>query len=129
MSKMVPAAVKQFEKVTKINVVLTAIENAAFLLLGKWDITVLIGSVWGLILTSIFFYQICISIPKALEMEPEVASKHVKSGQVERLLILGIGIVGAFKLDFINRWAAIIPLLFTRISIMIMNFKGEEEDE
>ncbi len=129
MAKMEPAAAKEFERVTKINIVLTVIENIAFFLLGKWDYTVLIGSLWGLVLTSIFFYQICINIPKALEMDPDIAAKHVKSGQVERLLILGIGIVAAFKLDFINRWAAIIPLLFTRIAIMIINFKGEEENE
>ena len=128
MSKMDPAAVKQFEKVTKLNFVLTAIENIVFMVMGKWDVTVLLGSLWGLALTSFFFYRICITIPQALHMEDaDLAAKHVTNSQTERLLVLGVGIVAAFKLEFINRWAAIIPLIFTRISIIILNFKGEEE--
>lgn len=130
MPHMDKDALKQFEKISKINIVLTAVENLVFFLFGKWDITVFIGSLWGLFLTSLFFYQICVSIPKALRMEdPDLASKHVRTTQIERLFILGLGIVAAMKLDFINPWAALIPLIFTRISIMIANFKGEEETE
>ncbi len=128
MSKMDPVAVKQFEKVSKWNVILTLIENVIFFALGKWDYTVALGSVWGLAFTSFFFYRICITIPQALHMEDaDLAAKHVTNSQTERLFVLGLGIFGAIKLNFINRWAAIIPLLFTRISIMLLNFSGEEE--
>lgn len=128
MNNMRPEVANQFKEISVINVVLTAIENIVFLVLGKWDYTVLIGSLWGLIMTSAFFYLITVSVPKALRYEDvEMAQKAVKVSQMERMLVLGVGIVVALKFDFINAIAAIIPLLFTRISIGIYNLRRREE--
>lgn len=120
--------IKQFKDICKINFVLTAIENAVFLVIGKWDYTVLIGSLWGFAMTSIFFYLISVSVTKALRFEDvQLAQKAMKVSQIERLLVLGVGIVLAIKLSFINAVAAIIPLLFTSISIRIYHFRRREE--
>ncbi len=119
---------ENFEKVTKFNVLLTVIENVAFFLFKKWDYTVFIGSLWGLIMTSMFFYMICVSVPRALAMEdPDIAAKRIRASQLERLVVLAIGIVAAIKIRWIYWPAALIPLLFTRISILLLNFTNKEE--
>ena len=128
MNKMRPEVAQQFEGISKINIVLTIIENVVFFVLGKWDYTVLIGSVWGLAMTSAFFYLITVSVPKAFRYEDvEMAQKAVKVSRLERMLVLGVGIVVALKFEAINAIAAIVPLLFTRISIGIYNLRRREE--
>ena len=54
-----PVALKQFKRVVKFNAIMTIIENIVFLVIGKWDFTVLFGSLWGLLLACFFFYKIC----------------------------------------------------------------------
>ncbi len=118
---------KNFEKVTKFNILLTVIENIIFFLVKKWDYTVLTGSLWGLVMTSVFFYMICVSVPRALAMEdPDIAAKRIRASQLERLGVLAVGIFAAIKISWINWPAALIPLLFTRISIVLLNFTDKE---
>ena len=55
---------ENFYKVSKINIILTVIENIGFLVFGHWDFTVLLGSLLGLGITTMFFYSICDIIEK-----------------------------------------------------------------
>lgn len=121
---------ENFYKVSKINIILTVIENIGFLVFGYWDVTVLLGSLLGLGITTMFFYSICVSVPKALSYaDPEMAQKSIKASRTYRTIMMAAGLLIAIKLPFFNAFAAMIPLLFTRISIMIINFKGEEENQ
>ena len=123
-----PVALKQFKRVVKINSLLTIIENIGFLIFGKWDYTVLLGSLWGLLLACFFFYKICVSVPQILNMEnPNMASRHAVTSQTQRLFVTGAGIFVAFKVSFINAMAAIIPLFFTRVAIVLINLIYKEE--
>ena len=56
---------ENFYKVSKINIILTVIENIGFLVFGHWDYTVLLGSLLGLGITTMFFYSICVSAKSA----------------------------------------------------------------
>lgn len=121
---------KNFYKVSKINIILTVIENIGFLIFGRWDYTVLLGSLLGLGITTAFFYSICVSVPKALSYEdPDLAQKSIKASRTYRTIMMAIGLLIAIKFPLFNAFAAMIPLLFTRISIMVINFQGEEVDE
>lgn len=119
---------KNFYSVSKINIILTVIENIGFLFFSYWDYTVLLGSLLGLGITTMFFYSICVSVPKALSFaDPDMARKSIKASRTYRTIMMAVGMLVAIKLPVFNAFAAMIPLLFTRISIMILNFKGEEE--
>ncbi len=120
---------KNLEKVVIINTILTAVENAGFMLAGLWDIKVLIGSIWGLTIACIYFYMICVSITSALRLDDtEIATKMVRQGQRERMLVIVIGVIASFYIPFIYWPRALIPLLFTRISILFIGFgKGDKE--
>lgn len=121
---------ENFYKVSKINIILTVIENIGFLVFGHWDFTVLLGSILGLGITTMFFYSICVSVPKALSYaDPDMAQKSIKASRTYRTIMMAVGLLIAIKLPFFNAFAAMIPLLFTRISIMVINFKGEEENQ
>ncbi|MDD6186886.1 MAG: hypothetical protein PUB11_02375 [Oscillospiraceae bacterium] len=119
---------KNFEKVTKSNAVLTVVENIVFLVLKHWDYTVLLGSLWGFLMTTAFFYMICVSVPRALAFDdPDLASKKLRTSKMERTAVLAIGIIVAMKFPHFYWPAAVIPLLFTRISISLLHLEREEE--
>lgn len=119
---------ENFGKVTKVNAILTAIENAGFLVFGRWNYTVLLGSLWGLGMTTLFFYMICVSVPRALSTDdPDIAAKRLRNSQMERTAMLAVGVFIALKFPHIYWPAALIPLLFTRISITLLHLDREEE--
>lgn len=129
MRKMDSNVIKQFEKVSGLNFALTVVENIVFLMLKKWDYTVLLGSLWGFVIACVFFYLICTSVTKALESEdPEIASKYMRATYIERMLVMAGGIIVALKVSVFNWIAAVIPLLFTRLSITLLHNKIVEEE-
>lgn len=121
---------ESFFKVSKINILLTVIENIGFIVFGKWDITVLLGSLLGLLITTVFFYSICVSVPKALRYgDADMAQKSIKASRSVRTIVMAAGLFLAIKLPCFNMYAAAIPLVFTRVSIALLNLKGEEDKE
>ena len=121
---------ESFFKVSKINILLTVIENIGFAVFGYWDHTVLLGSLLGLLITTVFFYSICVSVPKALQYgDAGLAQKSIKASRSLRTIVMAVGLIIAIKVPLFNMYAAMIPLLFTRISIALLNLKGEEETE
>lgn len=121
---------ESFFKVSKINILLTVIENIGFIVFGKWDITVLLGSLLGLLITTVFFYSICVSVPKALRYgDADMAQKSIKASRSVRTIVMAVGLFLAIKLPCFNMYAAMIPLVFTRVSIGLLNLKGEEDKE
>ena len=119
---------KNFAKVTKVNAILTVRENIGFFVFGRWDYTVVLGSLWGLAMTTIFFYSICVSVPRILAIgDADIAAKRMRTSQMERSVIMGVGIFAAIKIPQIYWPAALIPLLFTRISINLLHLEREEE--
>ena len=121
---------ESFFKVSKINILLTVIENIGFAVFGYWNYTVLLGSLLGLFITTVFFYSICVSVPKALQYgDADLAQKSIKASRSLRTIVMAVGVIIAIKLPWFDMYAAMIPLLFTRISIALLNLKGEEETE
>ena len=119
-----------FFKVSKINILLTVIENIGFVILGKWNYTVLLGSVLGLFITTVFFYSICESVPKALKYgDAELAQKSIRASRSVRTVVMAVGMIIAIKLPWFDMFATAIPLVFTRISIALLNIRGEEDEE
>ena len=117
----------QLKKTTIADARLTAAENLVFLVIGRWDVTVLLGSLLGLATCFAFFLSICLSVPKALRLgDEDMAKKYIASGRNIRMLIVIVGVVLALKVSVFNPVAAIIPILFfNRLSITILNLKGE----
>ena len=121
---------ESFFKVSKINILLTVIENIGFVVLGRWDYTVLLGSLLGLAITTVFFWSICVSVPKALQYgDAELAQKSIRASRSVRSVVMAVGLLVAIKVPLFNMFAAMIPLVFTRVSIALLNLKGEEDKE
>ena len=99
-----------------------------FLILKKWDMTVLFGSLFGCLIACLCFLLIGISVQKAMEKEPKQAQLYMQKTSMGRTLIMAVSVFVAIKVSFFNWVAAVIPLFFTRISISLIHLtkkKGE----
>jgi hypothetical protein len=97
---------ESFFKVSKINILLTVIENIGFAVFGYWNYTVLLGSLLGLFITTVFFYSICVSVPKALRYgDADLAQKSIKASRSLRTIVMAVGLFIAIKLPWFDMYA------------------------
>ncbi len=107
-------------------VLLTALMVGVFALIGKFDISVLLGAIVGCVVTvaNFFFMAVVASLAadRAQKQDVEGGKKLLKASQLYRLLAVG-GILAACaiskKFDVI---AMVIPLLFVRPILLISEF-------
>lgn len=98
--------------------VLSVLLQAVFLLIKRWDITVLLGNLLGVFLSVLNFFLMGIAVQIALEKDEKEAKNTLKVSQVARFFLLFVGLVVGVLLPCFNTWTAVIPLLlFTRVAI------------
>ncbi len=101
-------------------IVLSAVVQAVFLIIEKWDYTVLLGNLLGGCLGVLNFFLMGITIQNAIAKEDEKAAKlTMKLSQGLRSLLLLVIAAAGVVLKYFNTWTVIIPLFFPRIAIMI----------
>lgn len=100
--------------------IFSGIMEAVFLIIGKWDYTVLLGNILSGSVGVINFLLLGATVQKALGTgDPKKAASMMKMSQLVRLLAMaGVAVLGA-TLWFFNLWATLIPLLFPRLSMII----------
>ncbi|MBR5520747.1 MAG: ATP synthase subunit I [Oscillospiraceae bacterium] len=125
--KLSPAVKENLRKIAVYNLGLTVLENIVFLLIKQWDITVLNGSLLGYAVSVITFLWIGISVQKAMEKEQKQAQMYMQSTYMVRVAFFAIAFVFAINSPVCSWVAMFFTVFFTRISIMIINFKNKEE--
>ena len=119
MKRIDPTIKKETLYIAGWSLIFSMIMHSVFLLIGKWDYTVLLGNVLSLVASVGNFFLLGLTVQKALTKEEKDAKQFMKFSQVFRLFVLfGICVLGAV-LDCFDVFATIIPLLFPRISIML----------
>ena len=126
--KLTAVVAENLKKITVLNLVLTVVENIVFLAVGYWNVQVLAGSALGWAVSVLNFYLLGISVQKAMDKEPKAAQAYMQKTYNGRMLIETVAIVAAFILPYFNGFAAVIPFIFTRISIMIIQKFDKNND-
>ena len=119
---MDPAVKKETGYIAAWVILLSLILEAVFLLIRKWDLSVLFGNIGGAAAAIGNFFLMALIATRAVERavekgKPEEAAARVKATATVRLLgCLGLCVilVAVFKT---NVYATLIPLLFPRIGI------------
>lgn len=101
---------------------LSLIMQAVFLIIGKWDYTVLLGNVFSGAIAVLNFLLMGITVQKAVEKSEKDAAAMMKASQSMRSLLLFVVVVLGIALPFFNGFAAVIPMFFPRIAIAIRPF-------
>lgn len=103
----------------------SAVMNLIFALLGRWDATVLLGSLLGSALAVLNFFLLGLSVQKlaAAEDEKRARASFQFSYSMRMLAMMVVAAVAVSRPWF--HWAAtLIPLLFPRLTILAMQLLG-----
>lgn len=103
-------------------VIFSLIMQSVFLVIKKWDYTVLLGNVLSLIVGVGNFFLLGLTIQKAVKKEEKEAKQFMKLSQMGRMFIIFIVCILGAVLSCFNIFATLIPLIFPRIAIMIRMF-------
>lgn len=105
--------------------VLTVLENIVFVLLAKWTVQVLAGSVWSASLMAGNFFALALTVQAATDAEDEKRARlKMQFSYSMRMLVLLAGLVLAFASPVFDGIAALPPLLFPRLTIFVMQLMG-----
>lgn len=117
MDKIDATVIKETKYIAIWVLVLSALMQAVFLVIGKWDYTVLLGNLLSGAAVILNYFLIGITVQKALEKDEKDAKNTMKVSQLYRFLFLAIVITIGAVLPCFNIWAVIVPMFFIRIAI------------
>ena len=100
-------------------VILSVLMESIFLILQKWDYTVLLGNLLSGSVAVLNFFFMGMSIQKSLTKEPANAKKNIQASQSVRNLTMFLAVAIGVLLPYFNTVTVIIPIFFPRIAITL----------
>lgn len=119
MEKIDPTVKKETIYIAVFELIFSMLMQAVFLIIGKWNYTVLLGNLLGAFAAVLNFFLMGLGVQKSVNLEQKEASDRIKLSQRLRLLMLVVFAAVGVCLKCFSSVAAIIPLLFPRISIAL----------
>ena len=132
MQKIDKVVLKETKYIALWVLIFSAILQAVFLIIGKWDYTVLLGNLWGAAAIIANFFAIGITVQRALNKDEKDAKQALKASGIMRTFFLFLVALAGVLLPIFSIWAVLPPLIFPRIAIAIRPFldkknaKGKE---
>ena len=124
--KIDPSVKKETSYVLIFSVILSVLMEAVFLIIGKWDITVLLGNLLGLTASVGNFFLMCLTIQSVMSKDEKEIKSRMKVSQMLRMLMMfGFALVG-YLVSVFNIYAVVIPYLFPQIGVKIRAFTIKE---
>lgn len=108
--------------ITAFTVILSLVLQAVFLILNKWNYTVLLGNLLGAAAAVGNFFLMGLTVQSAVIKEEKAAKNTIKVSQGLRLLFLFIVAAIGYLGSVFNTLSVIIPYLFPRIAVFFRPF-------
>ena len=122
MKKIDPTILKETSYIASMGFIFSLFLQSAFLIIGKWDYTVLTGNILGFVAAVGNFFLMGLSVQSSLSKEEKDAKNLMKVSQSLRLLLIFVIALLGYLVTVFNTIAVIIPLLFPRIAIALRPF-------
>ena len=125
MKKVDKTVIKETRYIGAWILIFSALMQSVFLIIGKWDYTVLLGNLLSAGAGTLNFFLLGLTVTKALESDDEKYRKTLmRMSQALRLFfVFLVALLGALPMiPCFNIWATLIPIFFPRIAIMIRPF-------
>lgn len=117
MKKIDSTIIKETKYIALVTFVLSIFLQSVFLIIGKWDYTVLLGNLLGAITAVLNFFLMGLSVQSSLGLEVKDAKNRMKFSQMFRTLLMFIIAVIGYTVSVFNLIAVIIPYLFPRVAV------------
>ena len=128
MKKIDRTVLRETVYIASVTLILSALMQSVFLVIGKWDITVLLGNLLGGAAAVGNFLLMGITVQNALAKEEKDAKNLMQFSQSARLFMMfAVALVGHL-IPVFNLLSVVIPFIFPRIAVMLrssFNKKGE----
>lgn len=109
--------------------IFSVIMQSVFLIIGKWDYTVLLGNILGYASVMLNFFLMAFSVQKALEKDEKDAKQTMTLSHSLRMLMLFLIALAGVLLPFFNTLAVIIPFIFPGIAVKIRSLLGNKTNK
>ena len=117
MKKIDPTVKKETVFVASVTLIFSLLMQSVFLIIGKWDYTVLLGNVLGGLAAVANFLIMGISVQSALDKEKKDVQNIMKVSQMLRMLMLFVVAVIGYLVPVFNLLPVVISFIFPRIAV------------
>lgn len=117
MKKIDSTVLKETKYVALVTIILSVLMQAVFLIIGKWNYTVLLGNLLGGVTSVGNFLLMGLTVQTALGLDEKDARARMKLSQTLRnLLLFAVAIIGHLAPIF-NLLAVVITYIFPRVAV------------
>lgn len=117
MKSLDPTVKRETLYIAATVLILSVLMQAVFLVINRWDLTVLFGNLLGGAAAVLNFLLLGITVQNAVGREEKEAKNLFRMSQTYRLFGQLIVAVIGYAAPIFNLWSVVIPLLFPRIGI------------
>jgi len=128
MKKIDPTVIRETRYIFAFSLILSVFMEAVFLIIGKWELSVLFGNILGAATAVGNFLLLGIMVQSAVLEEEKEARNLIKLSQTLRFFLLIVIAIIGYLVPIFNPIAVIIPLLFPRIAIAFRPFVFKDKD-
>ena len=117
MKKIDKVVLKETVYIALSVLVLSMLLQAIFLIIGKWDITVLFGNLLSAVAAVLNFFFMGLTVQSCISKDEKERKQTMKASNAIRMLgLFVVGLTGLL-LPVFNTIAVIVPFFFPRIAI------------
>ena len=128
MKSLDPTVKRETLYVATVVLLLSVLMQAVFLVIARWDLTVLWGNLLSASASILNFLLLGITVQHAVEKDEKDAKTMVKASQSLRMVfLLVVAVIGAALPAVFDLWAVLIPLLFQRVALMLHPLVNRKE--
>jgi len=129
MAKIDKVVLKETKYIALWVIIFSLIMEAVFLIINKWDYTVLLGNLLSATVGVLNFFLMGLGVQKAVIQEEKEAKQTMKVSNLMRTFLLFVAAVIGVTVSVFNNWAVIIPLFFPRVAILLRPLFDKRKDE
>ena len=119
MKKIDPTVLKETRYIATMVFIFSLALQSVFLIIGKWDYTVLLGNLLGFVAAVGNFFLMGLSVQSSLNKEEKDAKNMMKVSQSLRLLLMFVVAMVGYLVPVFNTLSVLIPFLFPRIAVAL----------
>jgi len=129
LSKVDSTIKKETANITIVAVILSALLQAVYLIIGKWDLSVLLGNLLGSCVGVLNFFLMGIGLQKSLDKDEKGARATVSFSHTMRFLLMAGVILLSVFLDCFKLLPTVLGLFFPSIGVYIRTFVVSKKKE
>ena len=120
MQKIDKVVLKETKYLTIWMLIFSAVLQSVFLVIGRWNYTVLLGNLLSGTAMILNFLLMGITVQKAVDKDPKEAKQAMKaSGMARTFFLFLVAAIGVLLKNVFSVWTVIIPMFFPRLIVAI----------